>query len=62
MNLSFHVAGSLPLNLDFKHKLLAMRSEKERMPALATFLESVLPNLQRASQVREKARGNGYAH
>ncbi len=60
--LSFHIAGSLPLDLDFKQKLLAMRSEKERIPAVATFLETILPNLQRASRAREKARGNGHAH
>ena len=29
--LSFHLAGSLPLDLDFKQKLLAMRSESERI-------------------------------
>jgi Lon protease-like protein len=60
--LSFHIAGSLPLDLDFKQKLLAMRSEKERIPAVAAFLETILPNLQRASRAREKARGNGHAH
>jgi Lon protease-like protein len=61
VTLSFHIAGSLPLDLDFKQKLLAMRSEKERIPAVATFLETILPNLQRASRAREKARGNGHA-
>ncbi len=61
-NLSFHLAGSLPLDLDFKQKLLSMRSEKERLPAVAAFLETILPNLQRASRVREKARGNGHSH
>jgi Lon protease-like protein len=60
--LSFHIAGSLPLDLDFKQKLLAMHSEKERIPAVATFLETILPNLQRASRARAKARGNGNAH
>jgi Lon protease-like protein len=59
--LSFHIAGSLPIDLDFKQQLLAMRSEKERIPAVATFLETILPNLQRASLAREKARGNGHA-
>ncbi len=60
--LSFHIAGSLPLDLDFKQKLLAMRSERERIPAVAAFLENVLPDLQRARRAREKARGNGHAH
>lgn len=60
--LSFHLAGSLPLDLDFKQKLLAMRSEAERIRELATYLEAVLPGLQRAARAREKAGGNGHAH
>jgi hypothetical protein len=60
--LSFHIAGSLPLDLDFKQKLLAMRSERERIPALASYLEKLLPNLSRAARAREKAGGNGHAH
>jgi Lon protease-like protein len=60
--LSFHIAGSLPLDLDFKQKLLAMRSESQRIPALAAYLEGVLPNLRRAARAREKAGGNGHAH
>ena len=59
--LSFHIAGSLPLDLDFKQKLLAMRSESQRIPALAAYLESILPNLKRAARAREKAGGNGHA-
>lgn len=60
--LSFYLAGSLPLDLDFKQKLLSMRSERERIRAVATFLEGILPNLQRAARARERAGGNGYAH
>jgi Lon protease-like protein len=60
--LSFHIAGSLPLDLDFKQKLLGMRSESLRIPALAAYLESILPNLRRAARAREKAGGNGHAH
>jgi Lon protease-like protein len=59
--LSFYLAGSLPLDLDFKHKLLAMRKESERILAVAAYLESMIPNLQRASRAREKAGGNGHA-
>jgi Lon protease-like protein len=60
--LSFHLAGSLPLDLDFKQKLLAMRSEAERMQAVATYFGTLLPNLRRAARAREKAGGNGHAH
>jgi Lon protease-like protein len=59
--LSFYLAGSLPLDLDFKQKLLAMRSESRRIQAVVTYLESILPNLRRAARVREKAGGNGHA-
>lgn len=59
--LSFYLAGSLPLDLDFKQKLLAMRSESERIQAVAGYLEGILPNLRRAAKVREKAGGNGHA-
>ena len=60
--LSFYLAGSLPLDLDFKQKLLAMRSERERILAVAAYLESILPNLRRATRAREKAAGNGHPH
>ena len=60
--LSFHLAGSLPLDLDFKQKLLSMRSEVERIRAVAAYLEALLPNLRRASRAREKSGGNGHLH
>jgi Lon protease-like protein len=58
--LSFYLAGSLPLDLDFKQKLLALRSEPERLALLISFLETVIPNLRRAANAREKAGGNGH--
>ena len=60
--LSYHLAGSLPLDLDFKQKLLAMRSEGERIQEVAQYLETVFPNLSRAARAREKAGGNGHVH
>ena len=60
--LSFYLAGSLPLDLDFKQKLLAIRSESERIREVAAYLEGILPNLRRAARAREKAGGNGHAH
>ena len=60
--ISFHLAGSLPLDLDFKQKLLAMRSESQRIQAVATYLENILPNLRRAARAREKSGGNGHIH
>jgi Lon protease-like protein len=60
--LSFYLAGSLPLDLDFKQKLLGMRSERERMPAVAEYLQNLLPNLRRVSRSRQTAGGNGRVH
>ena len=58
--LSYHLAGSLPLDLDFKQKLLAMRSEADRIETVASYLETLLPNLRRSTRAREKAGGNGH--
>lgn len=60
--LSFHLAGSLPLDLDFKQKLLAQRSESKRVSMLAEYFETLVPALNRASHAREKAGGNGHVH
>jgi Lon protease-like protein len=60
--LSFYLAGSLPLDLDFKQKLLALRSEPGRLSLLITYLETIIPNLHRASRAREKSGGNGHVH
>jgi Lon protease-like protein len=60
--LSYHLAGSLPLDLDFKQSLLAMRSEAQRIQALTTYFETLLPNLRRAVIVRKRAGGNGHVN
>jgi Lon protease-like protein len=60
--LSFHLAGSLPLDLDFKQSLLSMTSEPERIQAVITCFETILPSLRRSVQARKKASGNGHVH
>jgi Lon protease-like protein len=60
--LSFYLAGSLPLDLDFKQKLLGMRSEAERIQAVAEYFQNLLPNLRRAIRARQTAGGNGRLH
>jgi Lon protease-like protein len=60
--LSFSLAGSLPLDLDFKQKLLALRSEPERLLLLIQYFETVIPNIQRAAHARQRAGGNGHVH
>jgi len=60
--LSFHLTGSLPLDLDFKQTLLGMKSEAERVEAVISYFQTILPNLRRTVRVRQKAGGNGHAH
>jgi hypothetical protein len=58
--LSYQLAGSLPLELEFKQRLLEMSSERERTEALISFFQAVLPSMRHSVHVREKAGGNGY--
>lgn len=60
--LSFFLAGSLPLDLDFKQKLLALRSESDRLALLIQYFETILPNIKRAARAHETAGGNGHVH
>lgn len=51
-NLSFLLAGSLPLDLDFKQNLLTTLSESKRLEAIVGYLEAILPGLRRAAKAR----------
>ncbi len=51
-NLSFLLAGSLPLDLDFKQSLLSTLSETKRLEAVVGYLQAVLPGLRRAAKAR----------
>ena len=59
--LSFHLAGTVPLDLDFKQNLLAMRSESLRVEAMVEYYTLLVPRLRRTIKVKEKSRGNGHA-
>ncbi len=59
--LSFHLAASLPLDPDLKQALLGMKSEPERLRAVISFFEALLPNMRRTVRIRHKAGGNGHA-
>jgi Lon protease-like protein len=50
--LSFILAGSLPLDLDFKQKLLVTLSEPKRLEAVIAYLQAVLPGLRRAAKAQ----------
>jgi uncharacterized protein len=51
-HLSFRLAGSLPLDLDFKQNLLTNLSEPKRLEAVISYLQALLPGLRRASKAR----------
>ena len=51
-SLSFLLAGSLPLDLDFKQSLLSTLSEAKRLEAVVGYLEAILPGLRRAAKAR----------
>ena len=51
-NLSFLLAGSLPLDLDFKQSLLSTLSEAKRLEAVVGYFEAVLPGLRRAAKAQ----------
>ncbi|HVZ15684.1 MAG TPA: LON peptidase substrate-binding domain-containing protein [Terriglobales bacterium] len=59
--LSFHLAGSMPLDLDFKQNLLGMRSESQRVAAMVEYYTLLVPRLKRTLFVKEKSKGNGHA-
>jgi Lon protease-like protein len=59
--LSFHLAGSVPLDLDFKQNLLGMTSESQRVTAMVEYYALLVPRLKRTIKVKEKSRGNGHA-
>ena len=58
--LSFLIAAAMPFDLDFKQKLLAMRSEPERVDALLEYYAGILPGLRRTAKAQRKAGGNGH--
>lgn len=59
--LSFRIASPLPLDLDFKHGLLALRNEPERLEQVVRVIETLIPKLDSALKTRAKAGGNGNA-
>jgi len=58
--LAYRLAGSLPFDPDFQQALLEMNSEAERMRAIISFFERILPVLQRNARAKRKAGGNGH--
>ena len=59
-SLSFHLANSLPVDLDFKQAFLEMKSEAERLETLIEYYRATIPQLEKTMRAREKASGNGH--
>src|SRR5690348_6491199 len=60
--LAYRLAGSMPFDPDFQQALLEMNSEAERMRAIISFFERILPVLQRNARAKRKAGGNGHVN
>lgn len=59
-HLSFRIAAPLPLDLEFKQRLLTLRNEGERLRETVQAMEILIPRFDRIQQVRAKAGGNGH--
>jgi Lon protease-like protein len=58
--LSFLVAGSLPMDLLWKQQILELRSEADRQERLVGYLRAWAPHLQKTGVMRQRAGGNGH--
>ena len=61
-HLSFRIAGSLPVELDFKQEMLALRDESERLGRVTRLMEQIIAHADLVERAREKAGGNGNVH
>jgi Lon protease-like protein len=60
--LAYRLAGSLPFDPDFQQALLEMNSESQRIKAVISFLERILPVLHRNARAKRRAGGNGHVN
>jgi len=58
--LSFLVAGTLPMDLLWKQQILELRSELDRQERLVGYLRAWAPHLQKTGVMRQRAGGNGH--
>ncbi len=59
-DLSYVVAGTLPMDLMWKQQVLELRSEADRQERLVTYLREWAPHLQKEESLRQHADGNGH--
>jgi Lon protease-like protein len=60
-SLAYAIAEDLPLDLDDKQTLLALRDENERLKQLLPMIQQLVPRAQTRQRMRQKAGGNGHA-
>jgi hypothetical protein len=58
--LSYLVAGRLPLELLWKQQILESRSEADRQQRLVAYLREWAPHLQKQEDLRRRSAGNGH--
>jgi Lon protease-like protein len=59
--LSFRLAAPLPLDLEFKQRLLSVRNEPERLRQVVQAMMLLIGQVERLQKARAKAGGNGNA-
>lgn len=60
-HLSFRIAAPLPLDLEFKQRLLSVRNETDRLRDVIRAIELLIPQFDLLERARHKAGGNGNA-
>ncbi|MGB7590319.1 MAG: LON peptidase substrate-binding domain-containing protein [Terriglobia bacterium] len=58
-HLSFRLAASLPVALEFKQRLLSLRNEPERLQHVVHAMDQLIHQIDAAQEARDKAGGNG---
>jgi ATP-dependent Lon protease len=58
-HLSFHLAASLPLELEFKQQLLSLRNEPQRLQQVVHSMDQLIHQIDVVQKARDKAGGNG---
>ena len=61
-HLSFRIAASLPLELDFKQQILSLRNEPERLRRVTRAIDHLVTQSDFVQKARSKAGGNGDIH
>ena len=59
-DISFCVAAKLPMDLLWKQRILELRSEAERQERLVAYLREWAPHLEKTTELRARAAGNGH--